>query len=164
VKIPFLNAGATQPATTAHGAIQITGFCIQPQQVCIPYDAQTVFFFCILATAPGDADTVARSYHDWLQGLGISAEILPVSLSNIERASRDRSLLKQIGQMGRLLFTGGDQRRLTEALLHCAEATPVLHEVVSAYERGVPLIAVAAAASALAERMIVEGDSEAALR
>jgi cyanophycinase-like exopeptidase len=66
--------------------------------------------------------------------------------------------------MGSLLFTGGDQRRLTETLLHCAEATPVLHALVSAYERGVPLIAVAAAASAFADRMIVEGDSEAALR
>jgi cyanophycinase-like exopeptidase len=49
-------------------------------------------------------------------------------------------------------------------LLHCAEATPVLHAVVSAYEQGVPLIGVAAAASAFAARMIVEGDSEAALR
>lgn len=55
--------------------------------------------------------------------------------------------------MGSLLFTGGDQRRLTETLLHCAEATPVLHEIVSAYERGSPLVAVAASASALAERM-----------
>ena len=35
---------------------------------------------------------------------------------------------------------------------------------VSAYETGTPLIAVAAAASAIAEHMIVEGDSEAALR
>ena len=66
--------------------------------------------------------------------------------------------------MGSLLFTGGDQRRLTETLLHCAEATPVLHSIVSAYERGVPLIGVAAAASAFGARMIVDGDSKAALR
>ena len=90
--------------------------------------------------------------------------MLPISLSNIERAGRDRRLLKRIGSMGSLLFTGGDQRRLTDTLLHCAEATPVLHALVSAYERGTPLIAVAAAASAFATRMIAEGDSEAALR
>jgi cyanophycinase len=118
----------------------------------------------ILSTASGEPRKTARRYHRWLQKMGIEAEILPISLSNIERASRDRALLKRIGTMGSLLFTGGDQRRLTETLLHCAEATPVLHAIVSAYERGVPLVAVAAAASAFATRMIVDGDSEAALR
>jgi hypothetical protein len=66
--------------------------------------------------------------------------------------------------MGSLLLTGGDQRRLTEALLHCAEATPVLHHLVTAYERGLPIVAVAGAASALGTQMIAEGDSVAALR
>jgi len=61
-------------------------------------------------------------------------------------------------------LTGGDQRRLTEALLHCAEATPVLHSIVTAYERGTPLIAVAASATAMGTRMIAEGDSVAAWR
>ena len=118
----------------------------------------------ILAIASGEPRKVAGSYLDWLHGLGLRAEIIDISLSNIERASRDRQLLKRIGSMGSLLLTGGDQRRLTETLLHCAEATPVLHAIVSAYERGTPLLAVAAAASALADRMIAEGDSDAALR
>jgi len=118
----------------------------------------------IFATASGTPDKVSGEYLDWLHDRGLQAEIIGVSLSNIERASRDRSLLKHIGSMGSLLFTGGDQRRLTETLLHCAEATPVLHAVVSAYERGVPLVGVAAAASAFAGRMIVNGDSRAALR
>jgi len=118
----------------------------------------------ILATASGEPRKMAGEYLDWLHGQGLRAEILDIGLSNIERASRDRALLKRIGSMGSLLFTGGDQRRLTETLLHCAEATPVLHAVVSAYERGVPLIGVAAAASAFAAQMITEGDSAAALR
>jgi cyanophycinase len=118
----------------------------------------------VLATASGEGRKLAREYLDWLQALGVEAEVLDIRLENIEQASRDRALLRRIGGMGSLLFTGGNQRRLTEALLHCAEATPVLHEVVSAYERGIPLIGVAAAASAFAGRMIVEGDSEAALR
>lgn len=118
----------------------------------------------ILATASGEPHRVAARYLEWLRGLGLDAEILDISLSNIERASRDRSLLRRLGAMGSLLFTGGDQRRLTETLLHCAEATPVLHAVVSAYERGVPLIGVAAAASAFANSMIADGDSAGALR
>jgi cyanophycinase len=118
----------------------------------------------ILATAAGDPHDVAASYLEWLRARGVRAEILDVSLANIERAGRDRGLLKRIAGMGSLMFTGGVQRRLTETLLHCADATPVLHAVISAYERGTPLVGVAAAASAFATRMIVEGDSEAALR
>ena len=118
----------------------------------------------VLATASGEPAVMAEQYLEWLDHQGIRAELLPISLNNIERASRDRDLLRSIGRMGSLLLTGGDQRRLTEAFLHCAEATPVLHHVVSAYERGTPVIAVAAAAAALGARMIAEGDSVAALR
>ncbi len=118
----------------------------------------------VLPVATAEPQRVAAEYLAWLHGIGIRAELVDISLSNIERASRDRALLKRIGDAGSLLIPGGDQRQMTETLLHCAEATPVLHAIVSAYERGVPLIGVAAAASAFAERMIVEGDSEAALR
>ncbi|MFK8042839.1 cyanophycinase, partial [Congregibacter sp.] len=118
----------------------------------------------VLATASGEPTAMAERYLDWLASENVQAELLPISLHNIERASRDRALLKTIDRMGSLLFTGGDQRRLTEALLHCAEATPVLHSIVTAYERGTPLVAVAASASALGTQMIAEGDSVAAWR
>jgi cyanophycinase len=118
----------------------------------------------VLATASGEPTAMAERYLDWLSKENIRGELLPITLHNIERASRDRALLRTIDGMGSLLLTGGDQRRLTETLLHCAEATPVLHAIVSAYERGTPLIAAAASASALGARMITEGDSVAALR
>jgi cyanophycinase len=107
---------------------------------------------------------MAERYLDWLISHGIRAELLPIALHNIERASRDRALLRTLQRVGSLLLTGGDQRRLVEALLHCAEATPVLHTLVTAFERGTPLIAVAASAAALGARMIAEGDSVDALR
>jgi cyanophycinase len=118
----------------------------------------------VLATASGEPLAMAGRYLQWLHDRGIAAEGIDISLHNIERASRDRALLRRIDQMGSLLLTGGDQRRLTEALLHCAEATPVLHSVVTAYERGVPLVAVGGAAAALGRQMITDGDSVAALR
>jgi hypothetical protein len=40
----------------------------------------------------------------------------------------------------------------------------VLHRIVTAFERGTPIVAVAASAAALGSRMIAEGDSVAALR
>lgn len=118
----------------------------------------------ILPTASGEPKAMAERYYSWFEREGIASEILPIALSNIERVSRDRAMLRKMDGMGSLLLTGGDQRRLTEALLHCAEATPVLHHLVTAYERGTPIIAVAGAASALGNQMIAEGDSVAALR
>jgi len=118
----------------------------------------------ILPTASGEPSAMGERYLAWLSQMGIRGEVLPIGLHNIERAGRDRALLKAISQAGSLLLTGGDQRRLTDALLHCAEATPVLHAIVSAFERGTPVVAVAAAAAALGSRMIAEGDSVAALR
>lgn len=114
--------------------------------------------------ASGAPTKTVREYLSWFCDLGLRAELFDISLFNIERAGRDRGLLNRIGQMGSLLFTGGNQRRLTETLLHCADATPVLHAVISAYERGIPLIGVAAAASAFGTRAIVEGESVDALR
>jgi cyanophycinase len=107
---------------------------------------------------------VAREYLSWLQNLGVEAQILDVTAWNIETASRDRRLLKQLAAMGTLLFTGGDQRRLTETLLHCAEATPVWRTIVSAYEYGATLIGVGGSAAAFGTRMIAEGTSCEALR
>lgn len=118
----------------------------------------------ILATASGEPNVQAERYLDWLESAGVRCEVLPIALQNIERASRDRALLRTLDRMGSLLLTGGDQRRLTEALLHCAEATPVLHKIVTAFERGTPVFAVAGAATALGHRMIAEGDSVSALR
>jgi cyanophycinase len=118
----------------------------------------------VLATASGEPTAMAERYLHWLAAEGVAAELLPISLHNIERASRDRALLRTIDRMGSLLLTGGDQRRLTEALLHCAEATPVLHRIVTAYERGTPVLAVGGAASAMGRDMIADGDSVAALR
>jgi len=118
----------------------------------------------ILATASGTPGEMAERYVNWLARHELPAEVLPISLANIERASRDRGLLRAMGQCGSLLLTGGDQRRLTEAFLHCAEATPVLHRIVTAFECGTPIVAVAASAAALGARMIAEGDSVAALR
>ncbi|MFK7829517.1 MAG: cyanophycinase [Congregibacter sp.] len=118
----------------------------------------------ILPTASGEPSAMAERYLIWLAKEGIAAEVLHIALHNIERAGRDRALLKRIDRMGSLLLTGGDQRRLTDALLHCAEATPVLHKIVTAYESGTPIVAVAGAAAALGPQMIAEGDSVAALR
>jgi cyanophycinase len=118
----------------------------------------------VLALASSYPRRIARQYLEWLRSQGIEAELLDVSIANIERAGRDEALLGRIRAMGSLMFTGGDQRLLTDTLLHCGEPTAVLGAILGAAAQGTPLIAVAAAAAAMGEQMIVEGDSAAALR
>jgi len=119
----------------------------------------------VLPLASAYPRRIGRQYLDWLRGLGLEAELLEVSHANIERAGRDAATLRHIRERsGSLLFTGGDQRLFTDTLLHCGEQSPVLGAVLEAADRGVPLIAVSAAAAAMGERMIVEGDSAAAIR
>ena len=118
----------------------------------------------VLPLASTDPRRMGRQYLDWLRQLGIEAELLDVSRANIERADRDEALLARVGAVGSLLFTGGDQRLLTDVLLHCGEPGAVLGAILATAARGTPLIAVAAAAAAMGERMIVDGESAGALR
>jgi cyanophycinase len=118
----------------------------------------------VLSLASAHPRRLGRQYLDWVRARGLEGELIEVSHTNIERAGRDSALLERIRGMGSLLFTGGDQRLFTDTLLHCGEPTPVLAAILDAAASGVTLVAVAAAAAALGERMIVEGDSAAALR
>ncbi len=119
----------------------------------------------IIATAAYDPRATARDYRHWLARQGIEdVEDLEITLHNIERQSLDEALLERIAAKRTLIFTGGNQRRLVETLLHRGETSPVLRAIVHAYKQGATLIAVSGAASAICTRMIAEGDSYDALR
>lgn len=118
----------------------------------------------VMATASARTRQVAREYVEWLRGLGLAAQALDVREDNIERRNRDSGFLHSLGQMGTILLPGGNQRRLTKVLLYRGDVTPVLRQVISAYEQGTNLVAVGGAAAAFGQPMIAEGDSFEALR
>lgn len=118
----------------------------------------------VMAIASARPRRVAEEYVAWLSDQGLDADDLAVNAWNIEARSRDRRFLKNIGRMGSLLFTGGDQRRLAETLIYRGEPTPVFLAIKHAYEHGMTLIGVGGAAAAFGTRMIVEGTSCEALR
>jgi cyanophycinase len=118
----------------------------------------------VMATASGQPRRVALDYVDWLRRLGIMAEELHVNENNIERRNRDSAFLRKLGRMGTIIFTGGNQRRLTKILTYRGDVTAVLEHLIEAFENGTNLIAVAGAAAAFGQPMIAEGDSFEALR
>jgi cyanophycinase len=118
----------------------------------------------VMATASARTRQVAREYVDWLQRQGVAAESLDVTESSVERLNRDNGFLENLARMGTILFPGGNQRRLIKVLVYRGDVTPVLKQVIAAYERGTNLIAVGGAAAAFGQPMIAEGDSFEALR
>ncbi len=119
----------------------------------------------LIATAAYDPRATARDYRAWLQRNGIQdVEDLAITGPNIERQCLDTALLDRIAAKRTLIFTGGNQRRLVETLLHRGETSAVLQAIIHAYQAGATLIAVSGAASAICSRMIAEGDSYDALR
>jgi hypothetical protein len=90
---------------------------------------------------------------------GIRAELLPIALHNIERASRDRALLRSISAWAACSSPGAISADSPRPCCTAPRRPRCCITLVTAYERGTPLIAVSASATALGARMIAEGDS-----
>lgn len=118
----------------------------------------------ILATASGSPSEVARDYARWLERHHIPAHDLNITSRNVDQRCRDSAFLQSLSQQRTILITGGDQRRLTETLLHRGDSTAVLEALLTAYRQGATLVAVGGAAAAVCSRMIAEGTSCEALR
>jgi cyanophycinase len=113
----------------------------------------------VVASASRRPDRVTDEFLAWLQEHGVEAQAIDVTADNIERVGRSRRLLERVASLRTLLFTGGDQRRLVETLMHRGEPTAVFKAIVHAYQRGATLVAVGGAGSALCTNMIAEGSS-----
>ncbi|HYE00227.1 MAG TPA: cyanophycinase [Alphaproteobacteria bacterium] len=118
----------------------------------------------ICAAAASDARAAARQYEDLFYDYGMEAFDLGISESTIGSANENAALIERIGNLGTIVFTGGNQRRLVETLLDRGRETRVLRAFADAYRRGASLVAVSGAASALSRVMIAGGGSYEALR
>jgi cyanophycinase len=118
----------------------------------------------IIASAAADPVTTAREYEEWLRKKGVrNLERFDIVSWNVDRFGRDREVLERLASSRTLIFTGGNQRRLVETLLHRGEATTVLQAIANAYHHGATLMAVSGSASAICTSMIAEGSSHEAL-
>jgi cyanophycinase len=108
----------------------------------------------VIAAAAAESDSVAREYVELLRAHGIAA-------SAFDPANEDA--LQQLAAAPAILFTGGNQERLLQALFHLGEESALLEAVLAAYKAGGVLIAIGGSANALSPAMISGGTSEEAL-
>jgi cyanophycinase len=118
----------------------------------------------IIAAAAEDARRTARDFADLFREYDMETEDLGIGEHTIGSANEDEALIARIRTFGSIVFVGGNQRRLVDALLEHGRETAVLKAVGDAYRAGASLVAVSGAASALSRVMIAGGGSYAALR
>jgi len=95
---------------------------------------------------------------------GIEAVDLGATRANLRHEAKQRAMVERMAGLGGFLITGGNQRRLVEALLYRGEESAVLHALTLAWQRGATIIAASGGAAALSPLMIAGGSSREALR
>jgi cyanophycinase len=108
----------------------------------------------VVAVAAAGGTQVAHEYVAMLAGHGIAAR-------TFEPKANDA--LERIAHAPAILFTGGNQDRLLQALFHLGEESPLLEAVLASYRAGGVLIAIGGSANALSPAMISGGSSEEAI-
>jgi cyanophycinase len=118
----------------------------------------------VLAAASAEPARVARDHVALLQGLGVEALDLGVTIDTVDYAGQDPDFLERVAGLRAVFLCGGNQIRLVETLLHRGEESALLRAIARAHAQGAPLIAASGAASALSGVMIAGGGSAEALR
>lgn len=117
----------------------------------------------IISAAAHDPELRASRYTRLFRDLGLEVIDLDITLDNSLYQSRNRDTLNQIASCEVLIFTGGSQQRLVDALLYHSEGSSLLKSVIQAYANGASLIGISGASSVFSRRMISGGTSYDAL-
>ncbi len=118
----------------------------------------------IIAAASAEPERTAATHVDLLRREGVEAFDLGITINNVARLGRNEALVEEIAALKTILFTGGNQIRLVETLLHRGEETPILLAIAKARARGAAIIAASGSASALSDFMVAGGTSSTPLR
>ena len=114
---------------------------------------------CVFGTASGDPEEAAQSYAGAFARYGAEAIFVDISEDNAAQSTSDGAILDQIAACGGYFFTGGDQRRITEAFLVEGEDTPALTTLRARFDAGAVIAGSSAGAAALSRVMIGGGSS-----
>ena len=115
---------------------------------------------CIFGTASATPEETAQSYLQGFTRYGATPVFVDISVDNAQQSTSDSAVLEQIASCGGYFFTGGgDQRRITNALLDEGEDTPALTTLRARFEAGAVVAGTSAGAAALSGVMISGGSS-----
>ena len=134
-----LNGGGSKPAVVMEKFIELAGGRHAP--------------IVVFPTASSEPDT-PEYYRDLFRATYGCSNVLVPELHDREDAT-DQALASQVAAARGIFFGGGDQRRITEALL----GTPVGDAVVTAFNRGA-VVAGTSAGTACQSDLMITGDGD----
>ncbi|CAN5875800.1 hypothetical protein BH24DEI2_BH24DEI2_21010 [soil metagenome] len=114
---------------------------------------------CIFGTASSDPQDSAEAYVADFATYGATAEVVDITTENAATSTRDDAVVAAIRGCDGYFFTGGDQRRITEALLDNGEDTPALTALRERFAAGAPVVGTSAGLAAMSDPMISGGVS-----
>ena len=114
---------------------------------------------CVFGTASSDPQESAEAYVADFEGYGASAKVVDITTDNAAESTRGEDVLATIRDCDGYFFTGGDQRRITEAFLKDGADTPALAALRERFEAGAPVAGTSAGLAALSNPMISGGSS-----
>lgn len=115
--------------------------------------------FCVFGTASDDPVDSAKTYVADFKSYGAAAQVVDVTTENAQASTRDTAVLAAIRGCDGYFFTGGDQRRITEALFAKGGATPALSALRKRFAAGAPIAGTSAGLAAMSNPMISGGSS-----
>ena len=130
----------------------------------------------ILPAASGKPAKYSDWFKDDLVRYGLKPEqieIIPIAVKDEKKTeadeskwianAQDKTLAEKVKGYTGIWFLGGDQMRITQALLANGEPTPVLKAMHQAYQQGAVIGGTSAGAAMMSDVMIASGDSMGAL-
>ena len=150
----------------ASGALFIMGGAVRPDNAEIWQRLVAVAGgkgskFAVIAAAAGNPESSAQRIIDALRAHGADGVLIPVAprLANTDyrKAALDPAVARMVTDLAGVFFTGGDQSRITDALLtRDGKPTAVLEAVWSVYRRGGVIAGTSAGAAVMSTTMFFE--------
>jgi cyanophycinase len=111
----------------------------------------------IIPAAAGNPARSGKQVADALTGYGAEAEVLPIAPrlkdTDYKAAAADPALVAKIDAAGGVYFVGGDQARITQALLADGKDTPVMAAIRRLHARGGIIAGTSAGAAIMSDPM-----------
>ena len=117
--------------------------------------------FAVIAAAAGNPESSALRIIEALRAHGADGVLIPVApglpKTDYRKAAQDSEIARTVAESSGVFFTGGDQSRITDALLMPdGKPTAVLDAVWSVYRRGGVIAGTSAGAAVMSTTMFFE--------
>lgn len=156
-------------ATQASGSLVIIGGALRPDnaevwQRIVQQAGGKGAKFVVIPTASGNPLRSGNSAAMTLAHYGANASVLPLDVRDqdhpYQRVVNDPTFIQQIKQAQGIFFTGGDQARITQALLQAdGQRTPLLNAIWELYQRGGVIAGTSAGAAIMSKTMFYDTKS-----